>query len=141
MSLDELRTIAHGLHPAVVTGHGLGVALESLAAGAPVPVRLDVAIDERLPEPVEVTAYYMVSECLANIGRHAQASTATIAVSRTGTQIVVEVIDDGCGGADTDSGSGLRGLADRVEAEGGRLLVWSPRGGGTRVRAELPCAR
>jgi signal transduction histidine kinase len=83
----------------------------------------------------------MVSECLANIGRHAQASTATIAVSRTGTQIVVEVIDDGCGGADTDSGSGLRGLADRVEAEGGRLLVWSPRGGGTRVRAELPCAR
>jgi signal transduction histidine kinase len=141
LSLDELRTIAHGLHPAVVSGHGLGVALESLAAAAPVPVRLDVAIDERLPEPVEVAAYYLVSECLANIGRHARASAAAIAVSRDGAQIAVEVTDDGCGGADTETGSGLRGLADRVEAVGGRMRVWSPPGGGTRVRAELPCAR
>jgi signal transduction histidine kinase len=141
MSLDELRTIAHGLHPAVVTGHGLGVALDTLAAAAPVPVRLDVALDERLPERVEVAAYYLVSECLANIGRHARASQATIVATRDGAQIVVEVTDDGCGGADTEAGSGLRGLADRVEANGGRLRVWSPRGGGTRVRAELPCAR
>jgi signal transduction histidine kinase len=141
MSLDELRTIAHGLHPAVVTGHGLAVALESLAATAPVPVRLDVALDERVPEAVEVAAYYLVSECLTNIGRHAQATTAAIAVGREGARIVVEVTDDGRGGADTEAGSGLRGLADRVEAVDGRLRVWSPRGGGTRVRAELPCAR
>jgi signal transduction histidine kinase/nitrate reductase gamma subunit len=141
MSLEELRAIARGLHPAVVTGHGLGVALESLAAAGPVPVRLDVTVDDRLPEPVEVAAYYLVSECLANIGRHARASAAAIAVSRDGPQITVEVTDDGCGGADTESGSGLRGLADRVEAVGGQLLIWSPPGGGTRVRAELPCAR
>jgi len=141
MSLDELRRIARGLHPAVVTGHGLAVALESLAAAAPVPVRLDVRVDERLPEQLEVAAYYLVSECLANIGRHAHAAAATIAVGRDGGQIVVEVTDDGCGGADTEAGTGLRGLADRVEANGGRLRVWSPHGRGTRVRAELPCAR
>jgi signal transduction histidine kinase len=141
LSLEELRRIAHGLHPAVVTGHGLSVALESLAAAAPVPVRIDMAVDERLPERVEVAAYYLVSECLANIGRHAHASAAAIAVGRDGGQIVVEVTDDGCGGADTEAGTGLRGLADRVEAIGGRLRVWSPRGRGTRVRAELPCAQ
>jgi signal transduction histidine kinase len=141
MSLDELRRIARGLHPAVVTGHGLAVALESLAAAAPVPVRLDVRVDERLPDQIEVAAYYLVSECLANIGRHARASAATIAVAHEDGQVVVEVTDDGRGGADTEAGTGLRGLADRVEAIGGRLRIWSPRGGGTRVRAELPCAR
>ena len=139
LSLGELRDIAHGLHPAVVTGHGLEVALDSLAARAPVPLQLNVDVGGRVDEPVEVTAYYVVSECLANIGKHAQASSATVAVERRDGELVVEVIDDGIGGADTESGSGLRGIADRVEALDGRLRVWTPPGGGTRVRAELPC--
>jgi signal transduction histidine kinase len=139
-SLEELRAVAHGLHPAVVSEHGLAVALESMAARAPVPVR--VMVDpERLPEPLEVAAYYVVSESLANIGKHARASSATIDIAWRDDIVVVEVTDDGIGGADSERGSGLRGLADRVEALGGRLRVWTPRGGGTRVRAEIPCAR
>ena len=139
-SLGELREVARGIHPAVVTGHGLAVALEQLTARAPVPVRLTVAIDERLPEQVEVAAYYLVSESLANVAKHAGASSVSVDVSRANDQAVIEVIDDGVGGADTERGTGLRGLADRVEALGGRLRVWSPNGGGTRVRAEIPCA-
>jgi signal transduction histidine kinase len=140
VSLEELRDVAHGLYPAVVSGHGLAVALESLAARAPVPVRLTVALEGRLPEALEVAAYYLISESLANIGKHAQASFATVDVSRRNGDVVVEVVDDGLGGADTERGSGLRGLADRVEALDGRLRVWTPRGQGTRVRAEIPCA-
>jgi signal transduction histidine kinase len=139
-SLEELRDIARGLHPAVVSGHGLEVALEQLAARAPVPVALDVDLANRLPERLEVAAFYLVAECLANIGKHAAATSATITVTRAGDQLVVEVVDDGIGGADAERGSGLRGLADRVEALEGRLRVWSPTGGGTRLRAELPCA-
>ncbi len=138
-SLEELREIAHGIHPAVVSGHGLAVALEQLAARAPVPVRLGVEIEGRLPEEVEVAAYYVISESLANIGKHAQAASAAVEVARGNGQVSVEVVDDGIGGADTEVGSGLRGLADRVEALGGQLRVWSPRGGGTRVKAEIPC--
>jgi signal transduction histidine kinase len=138
-SLEELREVAHGLHPAGVSGHGLAVALESLAARAPVPVRLNVELEERVDEQLEVAAYYVVSESLANIGKHAQATTASIDVGRTDGRLVVEIVDDGVGGADSESGSGLRGLADRVEALDGRLRVWTPQGGGTRVRAELPC--
>jgi signal transduction histidine kinase len=139
VSLEELRAIAHGLHPAVVTGHGLGVALQSLAARSAVQVKLNVAIDDRLDESIEVAAYYVVSESLANIGKHAKAKTVTIDVTREGDELVVEVIDDGIGGADSERGTGIRGLADRVEACGGRLRVWTPTGGGTRVRAEMPC--
>ncbi len=139
-SLDELREIAHGIHPAVVSGHGLAVALEQLAARAPVPVHLSVEIEGRLPDEVEVAAYYLISESLANVGKYARASSATVEVARGNGRIWVEVVDDGVGGADTEDGSGLRGLADRVEALGGQLRVWSPRGGGTRVRAEIPCA-
>jgi signal transduction histidine kinase len=141
ISLDELREVARGIHPAVVSGHGLGVALEQLTALAPVPVRLTVAVEERLPEALEVAAYYLVSESLANVGKYAEASSATVDVSRMNGLLLVEVTDDGVGGADTERGSGLRGLADRVEALDGRLRVWSPGGGGTRVRAEIPCAR
>ncbi len=109
--------------------------------GAPVPVRLDVELGgRRLPEPLEVAAYYLVSESLANVGKHARASSASVVVRRDGGEVTVEVADDGVGGADTERGSGLRGLADRVEALDGRLRVWSPPGGGTRVRAEIPCA-
>jgi signal transduction histidine kinase len=140
LSLEELRDVARGLHPAVVSGHGLAVALESLAARATVPVRLNVELEGRLPEALEVAAFYLVSESLANIGKHAQASSATVDVNRCNGEVVVEIVDDGIGGADTERGSGLRGLADRVEALDGRLRVWTPLGQGTRVRAEIPCA-
>ena len=140
VSLEELRAVAHGIHPAVLSGHGLGVALETIAAGAAVPVRLSVELESRLQERFEVAAYYVVSEGLANIGKHAQATSASVDVARVNGHVVVEVIDDGVGGANTEDGSGLRGLADRVEALGGRLRVWTPPSGGTRVRADIPCA-
>lgn len=138
-SLDELRDVARGIHPAVVSGHGLEIALEQLAARAPLPVRLAVGLEGRLPERLEVAAFYLVSESLVNIGKHANATSATVDVLRVDGLVVVEVVDDGVGGADTERGSGLRGLADRVEALDGRLQVWSPNGGGTRLRAEIPC--
>jgi signal transduction histidine kinase len=138
-SLDELRDVARGLHPAVLTGHGLPVALESLAARAAVPVRLTLRLNGRLAEQVEVAAYYVVCESLVNIDKHAHASSATVDLCHRDGQLVVEVVDDGTGGADTERGTGLRGLADRVEALGGRLRIWTPHGGGTRVRAEIPC--
>jgi signal transduction histidine kinase len=140
LSLEELRDVARGIHPAVLSGHGLAVALESLSARAPLPVRLELHVDGRLPERVEVAAYYVVSESLANIAKHAQATNARVSVERLRDRLVVEVVDDGVGGADTERGSGLRGLADRVEALGGRLRVWTPVGRGTRVQAEIPCA-
>jgi signal transduction histidine kinase len=139
VSLAELRDLARGLHPAVVSHHGLAVAVESLVARAPVPVRLAIDLDGRVGEDVEVAAYYVVCESLANIGKHARATAASVALDRLDGRIVVEVVDDGVGGADTERGTGLRGLADRVEALDGRLRVWTPHGGGTRVRAELPC--
>jgi signal transduction histidine kinase len=139
-SLGELREVARGLHPAVVSGHGLAVALEQLAAHAAVPVRLTVRTGARLPEALEVAAYYLVSESLANIAKYARASSASVEVTRRARDVLVEIVDDGVGGADESKGSGLRGLADRVEALGGTLRVWSPAGGGTRVRAEIPCA-
>ncbi len=138
-SLSELREIARGIHPAVVSGHGLAVALEQLAARAPLPVELEVELNGRLAEPLEVAAYYVVSESLTNIAKHAQAETARVAVVRQNGELVLEIVDDGVGGADSERGSGLRGLADRVEALNGRLRVWTPHGGGTRVRAEIPC--
>jgi signal transduction histidine kinase len=140
LSLEELRDIARGIHPAVVSAHGLAVALEDLTAQAPFKVVLNVGADERLPEPLELAAYYLVCESLANIGKHANASTANISVTQADGWVVIEIVDDGVGGADTERGTGLRGLADRVEGLGGRLRVWSPAGHGTRVRAELPCA-
>jgi signal transduction histidine kinase len=140
VTLEELRSVARGLHPAVLSGHGLEVALQSIAAKATVAVRLNVSLVRRLPEQIEVAAYYVVSESLANIGKHARAASASIDVSKQDGVLVVEVADDGIGGADTEKGSGLRGLADRVEALGGTLRVWSPAGGGTRLRAEMPCA-
>jgi len=140
ISLDELRIVARGLHPAVLSGHGLEVALESIVALASCPVRLTVLLEKRLPTAIEVAAFYVVSESLANIGKHAAASSASINVACTDGVAVIEIVDDGVGGADTEGGSGLRGLADRVEALEGVLRVWSPTGGGTRLRAEIPCA-
>ena len=139
-SLAELREIARGIHPAVVSGHGLGVALEQLAALAPVPVRFAVETNGRLPESIEVAAYYLVCESLTNVGKYSQASSATVDVKRSNGIVQIEVTDNGVGGVDTERGSGLRGIADRVEALDGRLRIWSPVGGGTRVRADIPCA-
>jgi signal transduction histidine kinase len=140
-SLAELRELARGLHPAVVSAHGLDVALEQIAARAPVPVRLRVDTAGRLPEPLEVATFYLVSESLANVGKYAEATKASVDITRADGRLVVEVVDDGIGGANEEQGSGLRGLADRVEALDGRLRVWSPQGGGTRVQAEIPCGR
>jgi signal transduction histidine kinase len=140
LSLEELRDVARGIHPAVLSGHGLAVAVESLSAHAPLRVRLEMCVEDRLPERVEVAAYYVISESLANVAKHAHASEARVSLERRDDYLVVEIVDDGDGGADTERGSGLRGLADRVEALGGRLRVWTPLGGGTRVQAEIPCA-
>lgn len=139
LALAELRELARGIHPAMLTDRGLGTAVESLATRAPVPVELAAMPAERLPAPVEAAAFYVISEALANIGKYAQASLATISVSRVDGRAVVEVADDGVGGADPGRGSGLRGLVDRVEALDGTLEVESPAGGGTRIVAEIPC--
>jgi signal transduction histidine kinase len=138
-SLAELRDLAHGIHPATVSDHGLAVALESLATRAPIPVQVIGTPTERLPEHAELAAFFIVSEALTNVAKHARASSAVVELEKTMELLVVEVRDDGFGGAAADTGTGLRGMADRVEALGGRLRVWSPEGQGTRIRAEMPC--
>jgi signal transduction histidine kinase len=139
-ALDELRTLARGIHPAILSHRGLGAALEALVARAPTGVRITALPLERLPEPVEVAAYYVVAEALANIAKHANASRATVSVVRHPEHARVVVADDGVGGAAIATGSGLRGLADRVEALGGRLEIDSPPGAGTRLVGEIPIA-
>jgi len=138
-SLSELRELARGIHPAVLE-HGLPAALEALATRAPVPTHVDCVLPGRLGEPVELAAYFVSCEALANVAKYAQATTAAIRVRQEGRRLLVEVADNGIGGADAALGSGLRGLADRVEALDGTLRVTSPAGAGTTVRAELPCA-
>jgi signal transduction histidine kinase len=137
-ALKELRELAQGLHPAVLVNRGLRAAIEALATRAPFPVELGAVTPERLPEPVEVAAYYVVSEALANAAKHAGASLVTVRATAEDGVAVVEIADDGRGGAVASEGSGLRGLADRVEALGGRLTLDSQAGRGTRVLAELP---
>jgi signal transduction histidine kinase len=139
LSLAELRELARGIHPAVLD-HGLEPALQTLAGQATVPTEVAYAAEGKLPEPVELAAYFVTSEALANVGKYARARSARVRVAREGGGLVVEIADDGVGGADAARGSGLRGLADRVEALDGRLRVDSPPGAGTVVRAELPCA-
>jgi signal transduction histidine kinase len=138
-SLAELRELARGIHPAVLE-QGLAAALDSLASRATVATTLSFEPGERLPEPVELAAYFVASEALANVAKYAQAGHATIRVRRTRTGATIEIADDGIGGADGARGSGLRGLVDRVEALDGELLVSSPPGGGTTITASLPCA-
>jgi signal transduction histidine kinase len=139
-ALEELRELAQGIHPAVLTEHGLGPALKTLAARSPLPVEIAYVPDERLPAPVEAAAYFVVSEALANVAKHAHASAAAVSVSCEEGSLVVEVEDDGVGGAAPRAGSGLAGLADRVEALDGRLTIDSQPGAGTTLRAELPYA-
>ena len=119
--------------------HGLAAALDSLAARSPVPTTVAYEADDRLLEPVELAAYFVASEALTNVAKYAHATTATVRVSRERRNAVIEITDDGVGGADQARGSGLRGLADRVEALDGHLSVVSPPGAGTTVTAELPC--
>jgi signal transduction histidine kinase len=140
LALDELRELARGIHPAILTEEGLAAALESLADRSPVPAMVVEAPRDRLPTSVEVTAYFVVSEALANVAKYAKASDVTIRVARFDRHIVVEVVDDGVGGADVEKGSGLRGLEDRVAALDGRITVDSPLGGGTRIVAKIPYA-
>ncbi len=140
LAVGELRELARGVHPAILTEEGLSAALESLADRTPIKVTLAAAPTGRLPPEIEGAAYFVVCEALANTVKHADATSVTIsAVSRNGS-LVVEVSDDGVGGADIATGTGLRGLADRVEAHGGSLQVESAPGHGTRVIGELPCA-
>jgi signal transduction histidine kinase len=137
-SLDELRELARGLHPVVLTDRGLPAAVRILADRAPVPVTISALPAERLPPPVETAVYFVVAEALTNVAKYAHASTATVAITTNASVVAVDVSDDGSGGADMGAGSGLRGLADRVAALDGRLDVHSPPGAGTRLRAEIP---
>ncbi len=138
-TLAELRRLARGIHPAIVTEGGLVAALESLAERTPLPVDMRVPDTERFPAAVEVTVYYVVAEALTNAVKHAAASTLTVDLARSDGRILVTVIDDGSGGATPSPGSGLSGLEDRVAALGGLLQIDSPLGGGTRIKAEIPC--
>jgi signal transduction histidine kinase len=139
-ALDELRQLAQGIHPAVLTEHGLGPALKTLAARSPLPVEIRRVPDERLSAPVEAAAYFVVSEALANACKHSHASAVSVSVASRNGSLVVEVEDDGVGGAAPRSGSGLAGLGDRVQALDGRLTIESEAGCGTNLRAELPPA-
>jgi signal transduction histidine kinase len=140
VALAELRELTHGIRPAILVERGLAAALDDLARRAALPVRLDVALGGRLSEQLEGAAYFVASEALANAAKHSHASEVRLAASREDDVLAVEVADDGIGGAAAGGGSGLRGLADRVEALGGRLTLSSPPGRGTTVRAEIPCA-
>jgi signal transduction histidine kinase len=138
VALQELREFSQGIHPAVLTERGLGPALRELVYLAPMSIELDVD-EERLPQPVEAAAYYVVAEALANVAKYASADAVSVIVERRNGAALVEVADDGIGGADPAKGSGLRGLSDRVEALGGTLAVESSPGHGTRLKAEIPC--
>jgi signal transduction histidine kinase len=137
-ALTELRELAQGIHPAMLTERGLSAALEVLAARTPLPVELDVRLPGRLPGAVEAASYYVVSETLANVVKHARAERARVRVEHVDGVALIEVRDDGAGGADPNAGSGLSGLRDRVETLDGRLEVRSEPGRGTRILAEIP---
>ena len=139
-ALDELRELARGLHPAVLTERGLGPALDSLAARAPWPVQVSGVPEQRLPPAIEAAIYFVVAEALTNAARHAAATGIDVEITSDGSAVAVTIDDDGRGNADPN-GSGLRGLADRVQALGGTLSVHSPADGGTRLTAELPLDR
>jgi PAS domain S-box-containing protein len=137
-ALEELRELARGIHPAVLSDRGLEPALDALAARTPLPVEIAVGLEERLPEPVEAAAYYVVAEALTNASKHAHASEVQVRIDCANSAAHIEVADDGVGGAATGGGSGLRGLCDRVEALGGRLRLQSPVGQGTTISVVIP---
>jgi signal transduction histidine kinase len=137
-AVTELQELSRGIHPAILSQGGIGPALRTLARRAPIPVQLEVDPQTRLPEPIEVAAYYVASEALANAVKHAQASRVDMSIGRRNGSLLLSIRDDGVGGADPTRGSGLMGLTDRVEALGGSIRVESRRGEGTHVTAELP---
>jgi signal transduction histidine kinase len=139
-ALVELRELARGIHPAVLTETGLRGALQALVERSPIATTLGDVPDERFPAPIEATAYFVASEALANVAKHAAAETTVITITRSAGVLIVQVSDDGVGGARPDGGSGLRGLADRVASVGGSVRIDSPAGGGTRIEAEIPLA-
>ncbi len=138
LALEELRELARGIHPAVLTDRGLAPALDALAARAPMPVEMAGVPADRLPAAVESAVYYFIAEALTNAAKHGRASGVTVSLGVGEEAVVVEVADDGIGGADWRTGTGLRGLVDRIEALGGRLQIKSPPGDGTRLSAEIP---
>jgi signal transduction histidine kinase len=138
-ALAEIRDLVRGIHPVILEDRGLDAALSAVVARSPVPVSLDVQVTERPPPAVESAAYFVVNEALANIARHARATRAHVSIARAGNRLVVEVRDDGIGGADPTRGSGLQGLQDRVAGLGGTMYVISPPGGPTTISVELPC--
>jgi signal transduction histidine kinase len=136
-AIEELRELAHGIHPALLTTRGLAAAVESLADRAPVPVRVEIP-EERYPAPVESAAYFVAAEALTNVAKYAGASAAHVVMTVSNEALVIEVQDDGVGGARPSTGSGLAGLRDRLAAFHGQLIVDSPPGRGTRIHAEIP---
>jgi signal transduction histidine kinase len=139
VALGELRELARGIHPAILTDRGLGPALEALANRVPVPVECEVEVEDRLSGPIEAAAYFVVAEALTNVVKYARATSARVAVRRAADIVTVAVDDDGTGGARIGAGSGLRGLQDRLAALDGTLSIDSPQSGGTRLRARIPC--
>ena len=135
---QELQELSRGIHPAILSTGGLRAAFKTLARRSPVPVKLDVAIPQRLPDSIEVAAYYVVAEALTNAAKHAQASEVTIRARTTGAGLDLLISDDGIGGADSDKGTGLIGLKDRIEVLGGRMQVDSPPGVGTTLDITIP---
>jgi signal transduction histidine kinase len=138
-TIKELRDLVRGIHPAILEDRGLDAALSAVVARSPIPVRLDVDLHARLDPSVESTAYFVVSEALANVAKHSGASTASVSIARRADRLVIEIRDDGEGGADATKGTGLRGLHDRVTALGGWMQVVSPAGGPTTLFVEVPC--
>jgi signal transduction histidine kinase len=135
---EELQEISRGIHPSVVSSHGLSPALKALARRSHVPVKLDLRVDRRLPDQLEVAGYYIVSEALTNAAKHAGAARVWVSVRIDEGQLCLSIRDDGVGGADPTRGSGLIGLKDRVEAIGGKISIESPPQEGTRIEVELP---
>jgi signal transduction histidine kinase len=137
-AVEDLQEISRGIHPAILTKRGLGPALQALAHRSAIPVVLDIRTDERIAEPIEVAAYFVASEALANAAKHSHASRIDVSLARCEQSLVLSIEDDGVGGADTAGGSGLVGLADRVEALGGTIRLTSRPGEGTQITAEFP---
>ncbi len=140
LALDDLRDLTHGIHPQVLTDRGLPAAVAEAADRSPVPVDVNIDLPRRLPGPVEAAAYFMVCEALANVAKHSQAKRASVEGRLEADRLVVEISDDGTGGADAARGTGLAGLADRIAVVGGRMMLSSPPGGPTLLRVEIPCA-
>lgn len=138
-ALREIRDLVRGIHPAILSDRGLDAALSAVVARCPIPVELKVNINQRPPQTVESAAYFVVAEAINNAGRHSEASKAHVEIAERGDRLVIEISDNGVGGANPNSGSGLIGLAERVAALGGTFDVISPIGGPTTILAEIPC--